>query len=78
MRLHRYSDGPRDGFLKKWDDELIADRAPERAALCEAPSGSRHRLENSARFDLELIEVQTGSHLGEDDIIRIEDDYHRA
>jgi mannose-6-phosphate isomerase-like protein (cupin superfamily) len=46
--------------------------------LCEAPSGSRHRLENSARFDLELIEVQTGSHLGEDDIIRIEDDYHRA
>jgi mannose-1-phosphate guanylyltransferase/mannose-1-phosphate guanylyltransferase/mannose-6-phosphate isomerase len=42
------------------------------------PSGSRHRLENPARFDLELIEVQTGSHLGEDDIIRIEDDYHRA
>jgi hypothetical protein len=48
------------------------------AVLCEAPSGSRHRLENPARFDLELIEVQTGSHLGEDDIIRIEDDCHRA
>jgi hypothetical protein len=30
------SDGPRDGVLKKWDNVLIADLAPERAALCEA------------------------------------------
>jgi mannose-1-phosphate guanylyltransferase/mannose-6-phosphate isomerase len=42
------------------------------------PSGARHRLENPGKIDLELIEVQTGSYLGEDDIVRIEDDYHRS
>ncbi|HEY2534138.1 MAG TPA: mannose-1-phosphate guanylyltransferase/mannose-6-phosphate isomerase [Xanthobacteraceae bacterium] len=42
------------------------------------PSGARHRLENPGRIDLELIEVQTGSYLGEDDIVRIEDDYLRG
>jgi mannose-1-phosphate guanylyltransferase/mannose-6-phosphate isomerase len=41
------------------------------------PIGARHRLENPGKIDLELIEVQTGSYLGEDDIIRIEDDYRR-
>ena len=41
------------------------------------PSGARHRLENPGKIDLELIEVQTGSYLGEDDIVRVEDDYHR-
>lgn len=41
------------------------------------PSGARHRLENPGKIDLELIEVQTGSYLGEDDIVRFEDDYHR-
>jgi mannose-1-phosphate guanylyltransferase/mannose-6-phosphate isomerase len=42
------------------------------------PLGSPHRLENPGKIDLELIEVQTGSYLGEDDIERIEDDYHRT
>jgi mannose-1-phosphate guanylyltransferase/mannose-6-phosphate isomerase len=42
------------------------------------PIGVRHRLENPGKIDLELIEVQTGSYLGEDDIIRIEDDYRRS
>src|SRR5436190_15407462 len=37
-----------------------------------------HRLENPGKIQLELIEVQTGSYFGEDDIIRIEDDYQRA
>lgn len=41
------------------------------------PIGTRHRLENPGKIDLELIEVQTGSYLGEDDIERIEDDYKR-
>jgi mannose-1-phosphate guanylyltransferase/mannose-6-phosphate isomerase len=40
--------------------------------------GSVHRLINPGKIDLELIEVQTGSYLGEDDIVRIEDVYHRA
>ena len=42
------------------------------------PSGARHRLENPGKIDLELIEVQTGSYLGEDDIVRFEDDYNRS
>ncbi len=42
------------------------------------PMGAVHRLENPGKIVLELIEVQTGSYLGEDDIIRIEDDYRRA
>ena len=41
------------------------------------PLGSVHRLENPGKIPLELIEVQTGSYLGEDDIIRIEDDFRR-
>jgi mannose-1-phosphate guanylyltransferase / mannose-6-phosphate isomerase len=42
------------------------------------PMGAVHRLENPGKIMLELIEVQTGSYFGEDDIIRIEDDYQRV
>ncbi len=41
------------------------------------PLGQRHRLENPGRIPLDLIEVQTGSYLGEDDIVRFEDTYGR-
>ena len=41
------------------------------------PAGVKHRLENRTDVLLELIEVQTGSYLGEDDIIRFEDGYGR-
>ncbi len=42
------------------------------------PIGSNHRLANPGKIDLELIEVQTGSYLGEDDIVRFEDVYNRV
>ena len=42
------------------------------------PLGIKHRLENPGRTDLEMIEVQSGSYLGEDDIVRFEDTYGRA
>jgi mannose-1-phosphate guanylyltransferase/mannose-6-phosphate isomerase len=42
------------------------------------PIGCNHRLANPGKISLELIEVQTGSYLGEDDIIRIEDVYNRS
>ncbi|GHA48634.1 mannose-1-phosphate guanylyltransferase/mannose-6-phosphate isomerase [Amylibacter ulvae] len=42
------------------------------------PLGAVHRLENPGKVDLHLIEVQTGSYLGEDDIIRYEDIYARV
>ncbi|MDB4139843.1 mannose-1-phosphate guanylyltransferase/mannose-6-phosphate isomerase [Candidatus Thioglobus sp.] len=41
------------------------------------PQGSLHRIENHQDIPLEIIEIQTGSYLGEDDIIRFEDDYQR-
>ncbi|MGR3436448.1 MAG: mannose-1-phosphate guanylyltransferase/mannose-6-phosphate isomerase [Shimia sp.] len=40
--------------------------------------GARHRLANPGRVPVELIEVQTGGYLGEDDIARHEDAYHRG
>jgi mannose-1-phosphate guanylyltransferase/mannose-6-phosphate isomerase len=41
------------------------------------PLGTQHRLENPGKIPLELIEVQSGSYLGEDDIIRFQDNYGR-
>lgn len=51
--------------------------------LCEnqstyIPIGEVHRLKNPGVVDLELIEIQSGSYLGEDDIVRLEDTYGRA
>ncbi|NBY17449.1 MAG: cupin domain-containing protein, partial [Betaproteobacteria bacterium] len=42
------------------------------------PLGTVHRLENPGRVPLEMIEVQSGSYLGEDDIVRFEDTYGRV
>jgi mannose-1-phosphate guanylyltransferase/mannose-6-phosphate isomerase len=42
------------------------------------PIGAIHALENPGKVDLELIEVQSGSYLGEDDIVRLEDRYGRV
>lgn len=42
------------------------------------PQGCVHRMENPGKIPLTLIEVQTGSYLGEDDIVRIEDSYNRT
>lgn len=41
------------------------------------PVGHKHRLENPGKVNLEIIEVQTGDYLGEDDIVRYEDVYNR-
>ena len=41
------------------------------------PLGAVHRMENPGKVNLELIEVQTGAYLGEDDIVRYEDVYAR-
>jgi len=42
------------------------------------PIGTKHRLENPGKTPLFLIEVQSGGYLGEDDIVRFEDRYHRG
>ena len=43
----------------------------------QIPIGARHRIENKTEDNLIFIEVQHGSYFGEDDIVRIEDDYNR-
>ena len=42
------------------------------------PIGTKHRLENPGKVPLFLIEIQSGAYLGEDDIVRFEDRYHRG
>ncbi len=58
-------------------------RGNEEAILTEdqstyIPLGTPHRLENPGKIPLHLIEVQSGSYLGEDDIVRFEDSYGRV
>jgi mannose-1-phosphate guanylyltransferase/mannose-6-phosphate isomerase len=57
------------------DHEKLTVRENESVYL---PLGCVHRLENPGRIPLTLIEVQSGSYLGEDDIVRLEDTYGRA
>jgi hypothetical protein len=40
--------------------------------------GGEIKIDNPGKIDLELIEVQSGSYLAEDDIVRVEDDYRRS
>ena len=42
------------------------------------PKGVKHRLSNPGQIPLEIVEVQTGDYLGEDDIERFKDDYRRV
>lgn len=42
------------------------------------PLGVRHRLENPGKIPLQIIEIQSGAYLAEDDIVRLEDAYHRV
>ena len=44
---------------------------------CYIPKEAKHRLENQQKNDLILIEAQVGTYLGEDDIVRLQDDYKR-
>jgi mannose-6-phosphate isomerase len=47
-------------------------------AAVDIPVGMRHRVENTAADDLVFIEIQHGESFGEDDIVRLEDDYGRS
>ena len=45
---------------------------------CYIPIGATHRLKNPGKIPLFIVEVQSGSYLGEDDIVRFEDTYGRS
>jgi len=57
------------------DDEEITVRAGE---SIDIPVGAAHRVENPGEENLVFIEVQRGSYLGEDDIVRLQDDFGRS
>lgn len=50
----------------------------EAGQAIDIPAGAAHRVENSTAVSLVFIEVQRGGYLGEDDIVRLEDDFGRA
>lgn len=61
--------------------EVTVDQTTSRGHESEAvylPIGCIHRLANPGKIDLKIIEIQIGSYTGEDDIVRIEDDYTRG
>ena len=62
------------GRVRRGDDVLLLSENES----TYIPLGVKHRLENPGRVPLELIEVQSGSYLGEDDIVRFEDAYGRG
>jgi mannose-1-phosphate guanylyltransferase/mannose-6-phosphate isomerase len=57
------------------DDRQFVLKANESTYI---PLGAKHRLENPGKVPLDLIEVQSGAYLGEDDIVRFEDTYGRV
>lgn len=57
------------------DDEDIPRTANQSIYI---PAKTRHRMANPGKEEVVFIEVQTGSYLGEDDITRYEDDFHRT
>lgn len=57
-------------------DDKILDLGPNQSTYI--PLGSVHRLANPGQEPLEIVEVQSGNYLGEDDIVRFEDNYGRA
>ena len=44
----------------------------------DVPVGTNHRIENATDSDVVLVEVQHGEYFGEDDIVRLEDDFGRS
>ncbi len=62
------------GLVTRGDEEVILS-VNESIYI---PIGMKHRLENPGVIPLEIIEVQTGDYLGEDDIVRFDDQYGRA
>ena len=73
MRIANQAD-----VVVRFDGRDVMDSGQLRNLVAQSPIGSKHRLANPGKIPLEIIEVQSGSYLGEDDIVRFEDRYWRA
>ena len=56
------------------DDKIIKYKSGDTVII---PQGMKHRISNTGNLKTIFIEIQTGSYFGEDDIVRIKDDYNR-
>jgi mannose-6-phosphate isomerase-like protein (cupin superfamily) len=63
------------GTARVTNGENIYDVHPNESTYI--PMSTKHRLENPGKIPLQIIEVQNGEYLEEDDIVRFEDDYKR-
>ncbi|MBS4040191.1 MAG: phosphomannose isomerase type II C-terminal cupin domain [Flavobacteriales bacterium] len=54
------------------------DQVYKAGQVAQIPLGAKHRIHNQTEEDVIFIEVQLGTYFGEDDIVRIEDDYFRG
>jgi mannose-6-phosphate isomerase-like protein (cupin superfamily) len=63
--------------LEEKDSYLIQHINGVSGQVIKIPVGTIHRVTNEEKEDLIFIETQTGTYFGEDDIVRIEDDYNR-
>ena len=64
-----------EGIATVTIDDLVGDYKSGDTVLI--PKRAKHRIENKGKKKVVFIEVQTGSYFGEDDIVRLEDDYNR-
>ncbi len=68
-------------FITTGQALVVLDEAKHKLVAGDAidiPRGSKHRIENPGLVDLIFVEVQLGDYFGEDDIIRLDDDFGRA
>lgn len=65
-----------EGIARVTNGEKVMDLVKDQSTYI--PAGNRHRLENPGKTDVVIIETQTGDYLGEDDILRFDDQYGRA
>ena len=59
------------------DKEFEYESGNQFGNIVNIPVGTKHRVRNDEEIDLIFIETQTGTYFGEDDIVRLEDDYGR-
>lgn len=81
LSLQRHKKRAEHWFIVKGTAIVTLDSSEiplEAGMSIDIPRGSFHRIMNTGRENLALIEVQTGDYFGEDDIERVEDDYGRV
>ncbi len=76
---HKYRD--EHWFIIEGEGVVVLDEKEikvNKGQSIDIPAGTKHRMKNISNENIFLLEIQTGTYFGEDDIIRYEDDYGRA